>query len=102
MSKQKRTNGRSGGKKGEESQKGSIRSLEVKQKQHVLVLLNFLLHVADLRGDVLKRVLEVGILHLQLCDDLLAFVPARRARDSIIGTIPCCFFADICCCAMIV
>ena len=43
--------------------------LRFKRIHHILVLFDFLFNIADLRGDVLKRVLEVGILHLQLWFD---------------------------------
>jgi len=38
----------------------------IDSNDHILVLFDFLLNIADLRGDVLQGILEVGILHLQL------------------------------------
>jgi hypothetical protein len=43
-----------------------VKAQNIESLHHILVLFDFLFDIADLRGDVLKGILEVGILHLQL------------------------------------
>lgn len=57
-----------------------MKAQKIESQHHILVLFDFLLNIADLRGDVLEGILEVGILHLQLWFD------GQRFRISVLWT----------------
>ena len=63
----------------------------------ILVFFCFLLDIANLLGDSLKRILVTGILCLQICN-----TSSEQAYFCYVTLIPCCFLADTACCDMMI